>query len=79
MQVLAAGYYATGSEIPLQTFEPGYYTFTLTVRDLSAPRDSEAFKGIDRKEDFVVLKPDGTIPEKAAPKPAKPKAPAKKG
>ncbi len=80
MQVLAAGYYATGSEIPLQTFEPGYYTFTLMVRDLNAPRESEAFKGIDRKEDFVVLKPDGSIPEKAAPKPAaKPKAPAKKG
>ena len=80
MQVLAPGYYATGSEIPLQTFEPGYYTFTLTVRDLNAPRDSDAFKGIDRKEDFIVLKPDGTIPEKVAPKPAaKPKAPAKKG
>jgi len=80
MQVLAAGYYATGSEIPLQTFEPGYYTFALMVRDLNAPRESEAFKGIDRKEDFVVLKPDGSIPEKAAPKPAaKPKAPAKKG
>jgi hypothetical protein len=80
MQVLAPGYYATGSEIPLQTFEPGFYTFTLTVRDLNAPRDSEAFKGIERKEDFVVLKPDGSIPDKAAPKPAaKPKAPAKKG
>jgi GWxTD domain-containing protein len=80
MQVLAPGYYATGSEIPLQSFEPGYYTFSLTVRDLNAPRDSEAFKGVDRKEDFVVLKPDGTMPEKAAPKPAaKPKTPAKKG
>jgi len=80
MQVLAPGYYATGSEIPLQTFEPGYYTFALTVRDLNAPRDSEAFKGIDRKEDFVVLKPDGTIPEKSAPRPAaKPKVTPKKG
>ncbi|HSP93124.1 MAG TPA: GWxTD domain-containing protein [Thermoanaerobaculia bacterium] len=79
MQALAPGYYATGSEIPLQTFEPGYYTFTLTVRDLNAPRDSEAFKGIDRKEDFVVLKPDGSIPEKPSPKPAAKKAPAKKG
>ncbi len=79
MQALAPGYYATGSEIPLQTFEPGYYTFTLTVRDLNAPRDSEAFKGIDRKEDFVVLKPDGSIPEKPAPKPAAKKAPSKKG
>ncbi len=83
MQVLAPGYYATGSEIPLQTFEPGYYTFTLTIRDLNAPKDSEAFKGVDRKEDFVVLKPDGSIPErpaaKSAPKPAPKKAPAKKG
>ena len=80
MQILAPGYYATGSEIPLATFEPGFYTFTLTVRDLSAARDSAAFKGIDRKEDFVVLKPDGTMPEKAAAKPAaKPKAPPKKG
>jgi GWxTD domain-containing protein len=80
MQMLAPGYYATGSEIPLTTFEPGFYTFTLTVRDLGAARDSAAFKGIDRKEAFVVLKPDGTMPEKAAPKPAaKPKAPPKKG
>ena len=80
MQMLAPGYYATGSEIPLQTFEPGYYTFTLTVRDLGAARDSAAFKGIDRKEDFVVLKPDGSMPEKAAPKPTpKPRTPAKKG
>src|SRR5262249_14047069 len=81
MQILAPGYYATGSEIPLATFEPGYYTFQLTVRDLSAARESAAFKGIDRKEDFVVLKPDGSMPEKAAPaKPAaKGKAPAKKG
>ena len=79
MQILAPGYYATGSEIPLQSFDPGYYTFTVTVRDLNAPRESEAFKGIDRKEDFVVLKPDGSIPEKPAPKPAaRPKAPPKK-
>ena len=79
MQMLAPGYYATGSEIPLATFEPGYYTFALTVRDLGAPRDSAAFKGIDRKEDFVVLKPDGSMPEKAAPaKPAAPKPKPKK-
>jgi hypothetical protein len=70
MQMLAAGYYASGSEIPLATFDPGFYTFTLSVRDLNAPRDSAAFKGIDRQADFVVLKPDGTLPEKAAPKPA---------
>jgi hypothetical protein len=50
------------------------------VRDLGAARDSAAFKGIDRKEDFVVLKPDGSMPEKAAPKPTpKPRTPAKKG
>jgi hypothetical protein len=81
MQILAPNYYATGSEIPLATFEPGFYTFTLTVRDLGAAKDSPAFKGIDRKEDFVVLKPDGTMPDKAVPKPAaaKPKAPPKKG
>src|SRR5207249_2012111 len=82
MQLLAPNYYATGSEIPLATFEPGYYTFALTVRDLGAARDSAAFKGIERKEDFVVLKPDGSMPEKAAaaPKAApKPKPPAKKG
>jgi GWxTD domain-containing protein len=79
MQILAPGYYATGSEIPLATFEPGFYTFTLTVRDLGAAKDSASFKGIDRKEDFVVLKPDGTMPDKAAAKPAaKPKAPPKK-
>jgi hypothetical protein len=85
MQMLSPGYYATGSEIPLQTFEPGHYTFILTVRDLGAARDSAAFKGIDRKEEFVVLKPDGSVPEKAAPSKApaapapKPKPPAKKG
>jgi hypothetical protein len=83
MQILGPAYYATGSEIPLATFEPGYYTFTLTVRDLNAAKDSAAFKGIDRKEDFVVLKPDGTMPEKAAvkqaPPPAAKKPPAKKG
>lgn len=85
VQPLSTGYYATGSEIPLSSFDPGYYTFQLNIRDLNAPRDSAAFKGIDRKEDFVVLKPDGSMPEKAAaekpaPKPtARPKAPAKKG
>ena len=39
MQLLTSGYYASGSEIPLATFEPGYYTFTLNIRDLNAPRD----------------------------------------
>jgi len=80
MQILAPGYYATGSEIPLTSFEPGYYTFTLTVRDLAAAKDSAAFKGTDRKEEFVVLKPDGSMPDKASAKPApKPKVPPKKG
>ena len=79
MQILSPGYYATGSEIPLTSFEPGYYTFTLTVRDLAAAKDSAAFKGVDRKEDFVVLKTDGSMPDKAAAKPApKPKAPPAK-
>jgi hypothetical protein len=70
LQLLSPGYYATGSEIPLASFEPGFYSFTLNVRDISAPRDSAAFKGYDRREDFVVLKPDGTMPEKSAAKPA---------
>ena len=75
MQMLAPGYYASGSEIPLATFEPGYYTFTLDVRDLNAPRDSTGFKGIDRQADFIVLKPDGSLPEKAASKPPPPPTP----
>jgi GWxTD domain-containing protein len=70
MQQLTSGYYASGSEIPLTTFEPGYYTFTLNIRDLNAPRDSAAFKGLDRQADFVVLKPDGTPPDKASAKAA---------
>jgi GWxTD domain-containing protein len=81
LQLLSPGYYAAGSEIPLSSFQPGYYTFTLNVRDLNAPRDSTAFKGVDLKEDFIVLNQDGTVPEKpaaAAPTP-KPKPPAKKG
>ncbi|MCA1581852.1 MAG: GWxTD domain-containing protein [Acidobacteria bacterium] len=79
LQPLGADYYGTGSEIPLASFEPGYYTFSLNVRDLNAARDSAAFKGVDRKEEFVVLKPDGSMPDRkaAAGKPA-PKAPAKK-
>ncbi|MEO8432405.1 MAG: GWxTD domain-containing protein [Acidobacteriota bacterium] len=70
LQLLSPGYYATGSEIPLSSFEPGFYTFTLNVRDIGAPRESAAFKGFDRREEFVVLKPDGTMPEKSAAKPA---------
>jgi hypothetical protein len=75
LQPLGPNYYASGSEIPLASFEPGYYTFAIQVRDLNAPRDSAAFKGIERKEEFVVLNADGTLPARAA----KPKAPAKKG
>ena len=79
LQPLGPGYFAAGSEIPLATFEPGYYTFTLNVRDMNAPRDSAAFKGVDLKADFVVLKPDGGVPERPAPPtPTKSKAPAKK-
>lgn len=72
LQPLAQGYYASGSEIPLATFEPGYYTFTLNVRDLNAPRDSAAFKGLDRSGDFVVLTADGSMPPRPTPVPAKP-------
>ena len=80
LQPLAPGYFASGSEIPLASFLPGYYTFGIQVRDLNAPKDSAAFKGVERKEDFVVLNPDGSLPPRTAAKPAaKPKAPAKKG
>jgi GWxTD domain-containing protein len=75
--------YGEGKEIPLEKFEPGYYTFVLGVRDLNAPRDSASWKGFERRADFVVLKPDGSMPDKPAPeKPAvapAPKTPAKKG
>ncbi|MFN2385252.1 MAG: GWxTD domain-containing protein [Thermoanaerobaculia bacterium] len=70
MQPLGSGYYASGSEIPLATFEPGHYTFAILVRDLNAPRDSAANKGVERKEDFIVLLPDGKVPEKVAAAPA---------
>jgi hypothetical protein len=68
LQQLGPGYFASGSEIPLTSFEPGYYTFAIQVRDLSAPKDSAAFKGIERKEDFIVLNVDGTVPARAATK-----------
>ncbi len=54
------GAWSTGSEIPLASFEPGYYTFMITVRDLNSAKGSAANKGIERKEDFVVLMPDGS-------------------
>jgi hypothetical protein len=66
LQAIGPNYYATGSEIPLASFEPGYYTFMINVRDLNAPRGSAANKGIDRKQDFVVLMPDGSMPAKKA-------------
>ena len=72
LQPLAPNFYANGSEIPLASFEPGYYTFTLNVRDLNAPRDSAAFKGVDRTGDFVVLMPDGALPPVPTPAAAKP-------
>ncbi len=79
LQLLGPAYYASGSEIPLASFEPGYYTFSIQVRDLNAPRDSAAFKGLERKQDFVVLNADGTLPPRPKPAAAKPKPPAKKG
>lgn len=79
MQPVGPSYFGTGSEIPLASFEPGYYTFVINVRDLNAARGSAANKGIERKQDFVVLMPDGSLPPKkaaAAPAPtAKPKKP----
>jgi GWxTD domain-containing protein len=77
LQDVSAGYYVGGTEVPLASFEPGYYTFLINLRDLNAPPGSAANKGIDRKEDFIVLMPDGSVPapkKAAAPAPA----PAKK-
>jgi GWxTD domain-containing protein len=68
LQQLGPGYYASGSEIPLASFEPGFYTFGVQVRDMNAPRDSAAFKGVERKEDFVVLNADGSVPARTAKK-----------
>jgi len=71
------GVYSTGNEIPLASFEPGYYTFLINVWDLNGPKGA-ARKTIERKEDFVVLMPDGSLPPKNAPKaaPAPKKKPA---
>ena len=74
LMAISGGRYGTGSEIPLASFEPGYYTFAILVRDLNAPRGSAANKGIERKDDFIVLMPDGSLPpKKAAAAPAPPK------
>jgi hypothetical protein len=73
LQEVAPGYYVTGSEIPLASFEPGYYSFLVRVRDLNAAAGTPANKGIDRQQDFVVLMPDGSMPpakKAAAPAPA---------
>lgn len=78
LEPLGEGIYGEGKEIPLEKFESGYYTFILNVRDLNAPRDSAASKGSERRADFVVLKADGSMPDKPAPAPAA-KPPAKKG
>ena len=37
------------------------------MRDLNAPRGSAANKGVERKDDFIVLMPDGSLPPKKAP------------
>jgi GWxTD domain-containing protein len=66
MQPISGGHYGTGSEIPLASFEPGYYTFAILVRDLNAAKGSAANKGVERKEDFVVVMPDGSLPPKKA-------------
>ncbi len=76
LQALGSRYYGTGTEIPLASFEPGYYTFVIAVRDLNAARGSAANKGIERREDFVVLMPDGSLPPKGAAKGAAPKGAA---
>ncbi len=75
---VAGGQYGTGSEIPLASFEPGYYTFNILVRDLNAARGSAANKGLERKGDFVVLMPDGSMPAKKASAAPAPKPTAKK-
>ncbi len=69
---VAGGQYGTGSEIPLASFEPGHYTFSILVRDLNAARGSAANKGLERKGEFVVLMPDGSMPPKKAAAPAPP-------
>ncbi len=76
LMAISGGRYGTGSEIPLASFEPGYYTFAILVRDLNAPRGSAANKGFERKDDFIVLMPDGSLPPKKAP--AAPAPPKKK-
>ncbi len=78
LQEVAPGYYVTGSEIPLASFEPGYYSFLVRVRDLNAAAGSPANKGIDRQQDFVVLMPDGSMPAKKAAAPAPAPAPKRK-
>jgi hypothetical protein len=78
MQPISGGHYGTGSEIPLASFEPGYYTFAILVRDLNAAKGSAANKGVERKEDFVVVMPDGSLPpKKAAAAPAAKPTPKK--
>jgi GWxTD domain-containing protein len=66
LQPLGTGFYGSGSEIPLETFPPGHYSFAISVRDLNAPKDSADFKGIERVGEFVVLTPDGKVPPKTA-------------
>jgi GWxTD domain-containing protein len=76
---VSSGRYGTGSEIPLASFEPGYYSFAIRVWDLNAPKGSTANKGYERKEDFIVLMADGSMPpKKAAAAPAPAPTPKKK-
>jgi GWxTD domain-containing protein len=80
LQEVAPGYFVTGSEIPLASFEPGYYSFLVKVRDLNAAAGTPANKGIDRQQDFVVLMPDGSMPpQKKATAPAPPPSKKKPG
>lgn len=62
LEPLGPGLYAAGSEIPLAGFQPGRYTLSVSARDLNAPRDSPAWKGIDRQAPFIVLTPSGALP-----------------
>jgi GWxTD domain-containing protein len=77
-------FFGEGKEIPLKDFQPGRYALVIKLRDLNAPPDSPANKGVERSADFTVLKADGSMPDRPiptpTPAPTKPptKAPVKK-
>ena len=75
LEPLADGWYASGSEIPLGGFTPGYYTFGLTVRDLNAGKESVPWKGVERKAEFIVLTPEGSLPPRETQASAPPSKP----